>query len=610
MPTDQYPQLAAASLFMGLPPEVLSDLVGQLERTYISGGETLYRQGEPGDGLYAVLSGRLRVYAERSSEGEQVIGEAGLGETVGELSVLHGELRATTVRAIRDSRLVKLTKSGFDRLLEKHPQPMMDLARNIAGRLSRRGRAFAASKSLRSITVVPCGADVPLREFVHRLLPLFSRIGPTVHVDRERVARATGDGLLATPGRADERGAMAGVLNDLEGTHRFVVYEADHAAPTWTKWCVRQADCVLLVGSAGGNPVVSDIELKCLEQQASDKPTARTELVLLHRDGFVRRPDTTQWLTGRRVDAHHHVRLDRNGDFERLVRLITGRAVCLVLSGGAARGFAQIGVIRALREFGVPIDYVGGTSMGAVIGAQLSLGWDHDTLVAMNKEHWIDLTPLKDYTLPIVGLLSGRKMSRILSSMFGEVSIEDLPVNYFCVSSNLSRAQVAVHRQGPLWRWLRASMSMPGVGPPLVHDGELYVDGGVLNNLPVDVMGKLCEGSVIAVYTSEREDLPISMEDLDNLSGWQMFWSRCNPFSTRPSGPNIFSILVRSIMLSSLGKLKQVKRQADLFIDPPVSEFGRFEWKAIDRLVEIGYDTARKKIEDWQSRRRGDTPTS
>ena len=140
-PTEQVPQLPAVSLFSGLEPQVLSDLAAQLERTYISGGETLYRQGEPGDGLYAVLSGRLRVYAERSSEGEQVIGEAGLGETVGELSVLHGELRATTVRAIRDSRLVKLTKSGFDRLLEKHPQPMMDLARNIAGRLSRRGRS-------------------------------------------------------------------------------------------------------------------------------------------------------------------------------------------------------------------------------------------------------------------------------------------------------------------------------------------------------------------------------------------------------------------------------------------------------------------------------------
>ncbi len=600
--SDQLSRLASVRLFTGLDPDVLRDLTAELEWEYIPGGETLFRQGEVGGCLYAVLSGRLRVSAERSAEGEQVIGEVARGETVGELAVLTGDARSATVRAIRDTELVKLSKDAFDRLLVQHSQPMMHLAQGIASRLSKRGRTLPASKSLRTIAVIPCGNEVAIRDFVQRLIPLFGAVGSTLHLNRDRVERAVGQDLLAVPGNAAERSKVAGVLNDLEGGHRFVIYEAESAATTWTEWCVRQADYILLVACADGEPGITETEARCLCHVGEGKPTVRTELVLLHRGGD-KPTGTARWLAGRHVDAHHHVHLDSYGDFERLVRLIIGRAVCLVLSGGAARGFAQIGVIRALREAGIPIDYVGGSSMGAVIGAQLALGWDHEALVAMNEQHWVCLKPMKDYTLPIVGLLSGRKTNGILASMFGEVSIEDLPVNYFCVSSNLTRAQSTVHREGLLRRWVRASISMPGIGPPLGHNGELFVDGGVLNSLPVDVMSKLCEGSTVAVYTSEPEDFPTYLQDFDSLSCWQLFWNRCNPFSKGACAPNIFSILVRSMMLSSLGSLRQAKRHADLYIDPPVKEFGRFDWKAIDQLVDIGYVTAQKKIEEWLARR-------
>ncbi len=608
--TDGPARLASIALLNGLAPEILADLDAELEREYLPGGETLFHQGEPGDGLYAVLTGRLRVYAERAAEGDQVVGEVARGETVGGLALLTGGGRSTTVRAIRDTEVVKLSKAGFGRLLEKYPQAMMQLARGIVHRLDQRGRAGAASQPLKTIAVVPCGKDVPLREFVDRLIPLFAAIGRTLHLDKHRVESAVGVAALETPESDAERGRIAGVLNDLEGANRFVIYESDSAPSAWTRRCVRQADCILLVGHANGLPAVTDIEEQCLFRVSEDKPTARTELVLLHQAGGTPQPTgTARWYAGRRIDAHHHVGMGSKADLERLVRLLTGRAVCLVLSGGGARGFAQIGAIRALREAGIPIDYVGGTSMGAVIGAQLALGWDHDTLVRMNKMNWVTLKPLKDYTLPIVGLLSGRKTSRILSSMFGDVCIEDLPLNYFCVSSNLTRAQAEVHRRGPLWRWVRASISMPGIGPPLFSQGELYIDGGILNSLPIDVMSELCQGSVVAVYTSEPEDFPTNVEDLDAISGWAMFWNRCNPFSKNPCAPTIFSILVRAMMLSSLRSLKERKNQVDLFIDPPVREFGRFQWKAIDRLVEVGYVTAQKRIEAWQSDRSTEPPT-
>ena len=606
---DRLSRLASVTIFNGLDEGAFCDLAAELEWEYIPGGETLYHRGEPGDCLYAVLSGRLRVYAARSAEGEQVVGEVARGETVGGIDVLTGDARTTTVRAIRDTEAVKLSKAGFEHLLEKHPLAMMQLARGIASRASRRRRSLGVSKTLRSIAVVPSSKDVPLREFVRRLTPLFAALGPTLHLDRRAVELAVGKNALEIPNSDAERSKMAGILNDLEGANRYVIYEADSAATPWTKWCVRQADCILLVGSADGVPTVTDIEEECLFRVAAGKPTARTELVLLHRGHAPCHPSgTARWFAGRHVDAHHHVAMDSQADLERLVRLITGCAVSLVLSGGGARAFAQIGVIRALRESGIPIDYIGGASMGAVIGAQLALGWDHETLVSVNKKKWAHLRALTDYTLPIVGLLSGRKLSRILASMFGDVQIEDLPLNYFCVSSNLTRAHSAVHRHGPLWRWVRASIAMPGIGPPLFSNGELFVDGGVLKTMPIDVMSKLCQGCVVAVYTSEPEDLATNIQDLDSLSGWQIFWNRWNPFAAKASTPNIFSILVRTMMLSSLESMKQLKSEADLFIDPPIGEFGRFEWKAIDQFIEIGYSTAQNRIEEWQSRRSAETP--
>ncbi len=181
------------------------------------------------------------------------------------------------------------------------------------------------------------------------------------------------------------------------------------------------------------------------------------------------------------ASPHHHLR--GPADYDRVVRLLTGRAVGLVLSGGGARGFAHLGVVRALREHGVPIDLVGGTSMGAILAAGVASEWSHEELVRRFKRCFVDTNPLSDYTLPLVSLVSGRKVSTLLRSELGDIDIEDLPLPYFCVSSNLTTGRMSVHQQGTLWRWLRASVAIPGVLPPVFQGGEVFVDGGAMNIL-------------------------------------------------------------------------------------------------------------------------------
>ena len=217
---------------------------------------------------------------------------------------------------------------------------------------------------------------------------------------------------------------------------------------------------------------------------------------MLHETGIANGV-AARWQASLPGIRHHHVR--GSADFERVVRLLTGRAVGLVLSGGGARGFAHLGVVRALREHGVPIDLVGGTSMGGILAAGVAKDWDDAELVERFRRCFVDTNPLSDFTLPVVSLVSGRKVGMLLRRELGDLDIEDLPLPFFCVSSNLTTGRIAVHQRGPLWRWLRASVAIPGVLPPVFQGGEVFVDGGSMNNLPVDVMRASGRGAVIGV---------------------------------------------------------------------------------------------------------------
>jgi predicted acylesterase/phospholipase RssA len=269
----------------------------------------------------------------------------------------------------------------------------------------------------------------------------------------------------------------------------------------------------------------------------------------------------------------------------------------LVLSGGGARGFAHIGVIRAMNERRIPIDYVGGTSMGAVIAAQYALGWDWRSMLQLNKEAWPRCQPQRNFTLPLVALNSAKRMDQMLREMFGGAEIQNLRTKFFCVSTNLTQAEAMIHRTGSLWKAVRASVSIPGIGPPAIEGGEIYVDGGLVNNLPVDVMKRFCPGAVVAVDVSEQIEFKCTLKESYSLSGWKLLWQRLNPFRERCDIPNILNILYRTTTVGSIRTIETAKKLAEICIEPPVNEFGVFDWHSIDRIVEIGYRHALGQLE-------------
>jgi NTE family protein len=279
-------------------------------------------------------------------------------------------------------------------------------------------------------------------------------------------------------------------------------------------------------------------------------------------------------------------------DVQRLARFVAGRSVGLVLAGGAARGYAHIGVAKALIEAGVPFDRLGGTSMGAIVAAGLALEWDVDELIARIRDAFVVHTPLSDFTLPLIALLRGRQASSLLRKHFGDVLIEEMPKPFFCVSSDLTTGRIHVHRSGLLWRALRASAAIPGILPPVTtRHGHLLVDGGVMNNLPVDVMAAQDPGPVVACDVMGEIDLHAADRRYGERSIWWLLWQRMR------GTPSIVSILLRSGTVGSEAQRRLVREKADFLFEPPLSEIGLRDWKSLDQAIADGYAHARVRIE-------------
>jgi len=275
---------------------------------------------------------------------------------------------------------------------------------------------------------------------------------------------------------------------------------------------------------------------------------------------------------------------------------VSGRALGLVLAAGAARGLAHFGVYKAMHEAGLAVDWVGGTSIGAIMGACIAKGWEIDELLANGRAAFTGASPFGDYTIPLISLLRGRRFERLLEK-FLSGCIEDLPIPFFAVSCNLDNGALNLHESGSLAAALRASASMAGVMPPAVVGGQLAVDGAVLNSMPVDLMQTKPVGRIVAVDLSPQKQYTVAFDRVP--SPWAVLRGRLLPFARRYRVPSLMTLMLKATELGTLTRMREMGQRADLLLTPPVREFGIMDMKAYDRLVEVGYRHAQQEIASW-----------
>jgi predicted acylesterase/phospholipase RssA/CRP-like cAMP-binding protein len=584
-------------LFGPLPDERLREIEALVEWVRLPRGSTLVRQGDEGDDVYILVSGRLRAVRE-SEGGSAVLGDIAQGESVGEMVFFTGERRSATVLAMRDSDLVRFTGAEFDAVLRRDPEVGRRVTRLVVDRL-RRLYAPSTAPVIRTVAVLAAEPGADAGDFGRRLAAALAAHAPTRALDAKKVDGALGRGACAVGPDHPLAPALGAWLDEQEAAHRFVVLLADGTAGEWSRRCVARADQVVLVARAGADPAPGAVERALLPPE--DRATAaKRALVLIQQDAATLPAGTAAWLDARELDAHHHFRGSTEAGFARLARFLAGRAVGVVLGGGGARGFAHIGVLEALREAGVPVDMIGGTSMGASIAAQHAMGWDMAEMLRRNRAGWLELEPHKEYTLPLLSLLKGRKAARMGQMLYGEAFIEDLWTPYYCVSTNITRAEARVHRRGSLLRAATASASLPAVVTPVVDGGDLLVDGAILNNLPVDVMRELGAGVVLAVDVAAEEELAFSEEAFP--TAWALLLDRLLR-RPRRAVPNIGEVLLRCTMLGSVHHGAATQGLADYYLRPPLERIGLMEFTALDESAAIGRAYTEETIQAWR-----DTP--
>ncbi|KAM8879809.1 patatin-like phospholipase domain-containing protein 6 isoform 2-T3 [Spinachia spinachia] len=649
----------------------------------VEAGRALYRQDDQSDCTYIVLNGRLRSVIRKTNGKKELVGEYGRGDLIGVVEALTRQPRATTVHAVRDTELVKLPEGTLNNIKRRYPQVVTRLihllGQKILGNLQQGRGPFSGSalslptmtasadvtnpaSNLSTVAVLPVCDDVPINAFNLELSHALSAIGPTLLLTSEIIRERLGASALDSI----HEYRLSGWLAQQEDINRIVLYQTDNSMTPWTQRCIRQADCILIVGLGDQEPALGELE-QMLENTAV---RALKQLVLLHKEDGPGPSRTVEWLNMRSwCSGHLHLKCprrvfsrrsaskirevyekvfektaDRHSDFSRLARVLTGNSIAVVLGGGGARGCSHVGVIKAMEEAGIPIDIVGGTSIGSFIGAlyaeersavrtkQRAREWSK----AMNSV----FKTVLDLTYPITSMFSGSAFNTSIYKVFQDKQAEDLWLPYFNVTTDITASAMRVHQDGcvwryvrasasytpylpplcdpkdghllvdgcyvnnvpgSLWRYVRASMTLSGYLPPLCDpkDGNLLMDGGYINNLPADIARNMGARKVIAIDVGSQDETDLCNYG-DSLSGWWLLWKRINPWAEKVKVPDMAEIQSRLAYVSCVRQLEVVKKSAYCeYIRPPIDRFKTMDFGKFDEIYDVGYQHGKLLFTGW-----------
>lgn len=577
--------LRSCDLLAQLDPAALDAIVAEFEWQFLPADDELYAPGQAPAGMTILVAGRLDVRDEHHVRLRRIA----VGEPVGETSLLTDRVATTSVRAARDSVLAHLSRPKFEQLALTHPTVLLALTRVLADRLRQADAAHAVRDTSLVVAIAPASRGVPADAFARRLAERWPA-GQARSLAARDAAAELGP---ADPAADTAHAHLTRWLHAHEQTHAALLLVADPGDSAWTRFVLREADVVLLLADATASP---DAPISALHQPAREGAADRRELVLLHPRHTRAPQGTRRWLTAFPVAAHHHVRAGDDRDLDRLARGLTGRAHILVLSGGAARSIAHIGVLQALEQANVPIDLVCGTSMGAVVAGLHARGRDAEQIRVLMRRHLVEQS-IYDLTVPLVSAVAGRHLDRFMDACFADARIEDLWLPFFCVSSNLGRGVPVIHDSGRVADAVRCSSAVPGLFPPVKHGDDLLIDGLFLDNMPVAAARRRAAGRVIAVNVISLADPGFGA--FPEGRGVAQWVRALNPFAAAWQPPPIVGLVLQAFFLGTMTAAEQARRDVDLYVEPPVGHIQFLETAKFDEAVEIGRRTMQARLTAW-----------
>jgi len=600
--SDESIRRQAEQEWLAFEQEILVELEQSADWVTLERGCYLFRQGDPPDGAYVLVSGLLQVSVEDPGGAERTIARIRQGEILGEMSLITDDVRSASISALRDCELFRLPAHVFSLVTEKYPRSVLNVYRTVTNRFRHSLSGPGYREQISNIALFGATPDFDLAAFSRQLIEALAQYDTVEQLDSAAVDHALGrPGISQSRGHEPANLRLVQWLNGREAHVGHLVYCADSDRSTWNDRCVRQADRVVLVADASRDSLPDLASI----QPAAVEAGLRWSLVLVHPPETEHPAGTSRWLDHVDAEAVFHVRNGHRGDLARLARILSGRAVGLVLGGGGARGFAHLGVLRALEELEIPVDMVGGTSIGAPIGGWVAQGRSATECLQAAKRAFRGLI---DFTLPTTALLAGKRISRMITEQAADQDIEDFWLPYFCVSTNLTQSRVEVHRRGCAARAVRSSVSIPGVLPPVPERGELLVDGGVLNNLPVDVMRELNPSGIVIAIDVVLPKSFFAAEDYGlNVSGWRQLLARLMPGVRSPQTPGLANVIMQSMMVGSSHSRERLLEQdhADYYQNIHVHDVALLQFESLEQAAAVGYSESIGPLREWAASRPG-----
>lgn len=594
--------LKTHKIFSSLDESIISELLPKFTRVELDHNSILFHQGEAADYVYILTSGKLIAQLNTGNNQHRTIGHIDEGDIVGELGALANTTYPYSIKAIRNSVLYKLTSKEFIELCHQKPSlmlatihPVISVAQNIIHLLTQEDNNT-------HVVIVPANKNISLDEFAEQYIPLIQASPSTVLISDflpEYNNSMTNSSILVEK--------IRNITIKIRSTQK-IFYLLRSSETELAKIALKKADTLYIVANSTSQP---EIDSFILDNIQHDKTLFKSQpnLILLHAKNVTKPIHTSLWLYHYPFNLHHHVRMGTKSHFKRLLRFMRGKAVGLVLSGGGTRGWAHLGAMKSIRDQKIPIDFIGGTSVGAIIGGCYSLEESYENAY----EYFYQIVNTSRYsvsvrsmTLPLVSIFDAKNFTNVLYNVFDNTLIEDLWLPFFCVTCNLANYSEEIHRTGLLWEKARASASIPGLIPPAVINGEIHFDGGLLNNLPVDVMWQMLgkKGKTIAV------ELTSSMHDTHKyhfppvLTFKQALMTRLGMNQETYKFPRFVDSFMRGLLIGSSAKAKHNGQSATILVNLSLRKFRilQFNQKHAEKMFEIGYLETTSQILQYKNR--------
>ena len=571
---------------------------------FLEDNSNLFNYGEKSDSFYLLVTGLLKAYIPKKGKLIEV-GEIYEGEVIGEMGILTNEARSASIFATRDSVVFKIDLEKANEIIMQYPLVLLQVATKIADRLRNVQHSNERHRTdIHSIVQLSSGKN-HTKEIIsigNSLIDSMNKFNRSIVVSSKKVNEILNiESINAELERDKFYPALDDLVDNFTKENRYLLLLCDEEYTPWTTWCLAISDKnIFVVEESAG---VSNTELlNKMNLSEKDIPIHlhdEKQLIIYHqsKNSF---PSKTSSIIEMlpKISNHYHMSINNKNDSDRVSRLIAKKGIGLCLSGGGAKGNAHIGVYKALIEHNIPIDAVCGTSAGGIVASLIAFGYDPETIISRLKETY-KRNSFKEYTIPVTSIIATKKVIQDAIFLGNDMDIEDLWIPYFSIAVNISKSKLDVIDKGPVYKATRATAALPGILLPVIKDTSFLVDGGLINNMPGDIMLKKYGGKLISVSVSPQEDLDAKFNDFPNQSSY--FIKKLLRMNKKfpHEIPGLSNILMRSIFVASSNKIKEVIDLSDLFLDLQVKDVGLLEFEKIDESVEFGYEYAMKKLKNF-----------